>query len=82
MQILERETKKTMLCVIIALMPALIMAVYNFGARAFILTLVCVAASVLFEFLFEKITKRENTVSDLSAIVTGLLLAYNLPPSL
>ncbi|PWM66901.1 MAG: Na+-transporting NADH:ubiquinone oxidoreductase subunit D [Eubacteriales Family XIII. Incertae Sedis bacterium] len=81
MQILERETKKTMLCVIIALMPALIMAVYNFGARAFILTLVCVAASVLFEFLFEKITKRENTVSDLSAIVTGLLLAYNLPPT-
>ena len=62
-------------------MPALIMAVYNFGARAFILTLVCVAASVLFEFLFEKITKRENTVSDLSAIVTGLLLAYNLPPT-
>ena len=49
MQILERETKKTMLCVIIALMPALIMAVYNFGARAFILTLVCVAASVLFD---------------------------------
>ena len=81
MQILERETKKTMLCVIIALMPALIMAVYNFGARAFILTLVCVAVSVLFEFLFEKITKRENTVSDLSAIVTGLLLAYNLPPT-
>ena len=81
MQILERETKKTMLCVIIALMPALIMAVYNFGARVFILTLVCVAASVLFEFLFEKITKRENTVSDLSAIVTGLLLAYNLPPT-
>lgn len=81
MQILERETKKTMFCVIIALMPALIMAVYNFGARAFILTLVCVAASVLFEFLFEKITKRENTVSDLSAIVTGLLLAYNLPPT-
>ena len=81
MQILERETKKTMLCVIIALMPALIMAVYNFGTRAFILTLVCVAASVLFEFLFEKITKRENTVSDLSAIVTGLLLAYNLPPT-
>ena len=81
MQILDRETKKTMLCVIIALMPALIMAVYNFGARAFILTLVCVAASVLFEFLFEKITKRENTVSDLSAIVTGLLLAYNLPPT-
>ena len=81
MQILERETKKTMLCVIIALMPALIMSVYNFGARAFILTLVCVAASVLFEFLFEKITKRENTVSDLSAIVTGLLLAYNLPPT-
>jgi len=82
MQTLEKDTKRTMLCVIIALMPALIMAVYNFGARALILTLVCVAASILFEFLFEKVTKRENTVSDLSAIVTGLLLAYNLPPTL
>lgn len=82
MQTLERDTSKTMLCVIIALMPALIMAVYNFGARALILTLVCVAASVLFEFLFEKITKRENTVTDFSAIVTGLLLAFNLPPTL
>lgn len=82
MQTLERDTSKTMLCVIIALMPALIMAVYNFGARALILTLVCVAASVLFEFLFEKITKRNNTVSDFSAIVTGLLLAFNLPPTL
>lgn len=51
------------------------------GARAFILTLVCVEQAYSLSSLFEKITKRENTVSDLSAIVTGLLLAYNLPPT-
>ncbi len=78
----EKDTSRQMLCVIIALAPALIMAVYNFGARAFILTAVCILASVLFEFLFAKTTKRENTISDLSAVVTGLLLAYNLPPTL
>lgn len=79
---LGNDTRKTMLCVIIALMPALLVAVYNFGLRALLLTAVCVIACVLFEFLFEKLVKRRNTVGDLSAVVTGLILAYNLPPTL
>ena len=73
------STQKIMLCVIIALCPSLIAAIYYFGFMALVLTVICCTACVLFEFLFDKITKRENTISDLSAIVTGMLLAFNLP---
>ncbi|MDR1755170.1 MAG: RnfABCDGE type electron transport complex subunit D [Eubacterium sp.] len=76
------STMKIMLTVIISLIPTLVAAVYYFGARALILTVVCVVFCVIFEFLFNKITKREQTVSDLSAVVTGVILAFNLPVSL
>lgn len=75
-------TQKIMLNVIIALCPALIMATYIFGLKALLLTVICCASCVLFEWLFGKITKRENTISDLSAVVTGMLLAFNLPAEL
>ncbi len=75
-------TQKIMLNVIIALCPALIASVVIFGLKALVLTVICCTACVLFEFLFDKITKRENTISDLSAIVTGMLLAFNLPVDL
>ncbi len=75
-------TQKVMLAVIIALCPALIAATVIFGLKALLLTVICCAACVLFEFLFDKITKRDNTVSDLSAVVTGMLLAFNLPVDL
>lgn len=75
-------TQKVMLNVIIALCPALIASVVIFGLKALLLTVICCAACVLFEFLFDKITKRDNTISDLSAIVTGMLLAFNLPVDL
>ena len=65
--------------VIIALVPAGIAAVYYFGYRALILILASVLACVLSEFLFNKFTKRKQTVKDLSAVVTGILLAYNVP---
>lgn len=67
-----------MLAVIIALMPAAGYGVYNFGIRALAVILVTVASTVLTEFLYGLLRKR-TTISDLSAVVTGLLLALNMP---
>ncbi|MEG1603771.1 MAG: RnfABCDGE type electron transport complex subunit D [Cloacibacillus sp.] len=76
------ETPKIMGWVIAALAPAGLAGVYFFGLRAAAVMAVCVASCVFFEYLWEKLTKRPVTVSDLSAAVTGLLLAYNLPPTI
>ena len=73
------STTSVMRDVLIALLPAVVASVLVFGTSALLLEVVCVAASILFEYLFRKITKRTNTISDLSAAVTGLLLAMNLP---
>ena len=73
------STTSVMGDVLIALLPAVVASVLVFGTRALLLEVVCVAASILFEYLFRKITKRTNTISDLSAAVTGLLLGLNLP---
>ena len=67
-----------MLDVVIALMPAAIMGTVIFGLRALAVIGVCVGSAVLFEFLFNLITKKEQTVLDFSAVITGLLLALNL----
>lgn len=75
-------TSRIMLDVIIALCPAFIVAIIVFGFNAALVTGVCVAACVFFEWAFEKITHRKNTIGDFSAAVTGLLLAYNLPPTI
>lgn len=75
-------TQKIMLNVIIALCPALVMSTYIFGIKALLMTVICCTSCVLLEFLFNKITKREDTISDLSAVVTGMLLAFNLPVDL
>ena len=64
--------------VLIALLPATIAGVIIFGERALSVILVCVLSAIGFEFLFNRITKRTQTVGDLSAAVTGLLLALNL----
>lgn len=71
-----------MLDVIIALVPALVMACVYFGTRALALTAVCVGTAVLAEWLCRKAMKRNNTIGDLSAVVTGLILAFNLPATL
>ena len=76
------STQRIMLDVIIALCPALIASFVFFGPRALLLAAVTVLSCVLSEYVSRKIMKRSNTVPDLSCIVTGLLLAFNLPVSL
>ncbi len=78
----EETTRVLMLDVVIALCPALIWGVYLFGWRALALTLLSVASSVLFEALYNKLIKKRVPIKDLSAVVTGMLLAFTLPPSL
>ena len=75
----KKTTTGIMLDVIIALCPALVAGCIIFGLRALLVTAVCLAAAVLSEFLFNLVCKREQTIRDLSAAVTGLLLALNLP---
>jgi len=72
-------TSRIMLDVLIALIPAFIASIIIFGARAALVTCVCVISCFIFEWGFEKITKRPNTVGDCSACITGVLLAFNLP---
>lgn len=73
---------KIMLYVIIALLPASIFGVYNFGLRALLLIAVCIATCVASEWIFEKIVHKKSTITDFSAVLTGLLLALNLPYTL
>lgn len=73
------STQKVMLNVIIAMLPALAAATIIFGIKALVLTVICCACCVLFEWLFCKVTKKDSTIHDLSAVVTGMLLAFNLP---
>lgn len=75
----ETGTSSIMRDVAIALMPACLFGIYNNGYRALLVILISVAAAVLTEFLFEKLCKRPVTVGDWSAVVTGLILAVNLP---
>lgn len=65
--------------VLISLLPATVAGILIFGLRALLVVAVCVLSSVLFEALFNVIVKKEQTIGDLSAVVTGLLLALNLP---
>ncbi len=79
----DKDTSaRIMLYVIIALMPASVFGVINFGIRALVLILVCVAVCVASEWVFEKLIHKKSTINDFSAVVTGLLLALNLPHTL
>ena len=78
----NETTTGIMLDVIIALLPALVMSVVYFGLRALVLTATCVVTCVAAEYLSRKAMKRNNTIGDLSAIVTGIILAFNLPATL
>ena len=75
----KTTTTGIMLDVIIALLPATIAGVIIFGLRALAVVAACVATTVLCEGIFNKLVKKEQTIGDLSAVVTGLLLALNLP---
>lgn len=72
-------TSTIMRDVLIALLPAVVASICFFGSQALIVEVLCIAVAVLCEWVFEKICKRPNTIGDLSAAVTGLLLALNLP---
>ena len=76
------STQKIMQRVCLALVPTLVVSVLWYGISALILTAVTVAACVLFEMGYCKLVGRENPTGDFSAVVTGLLLAFNMPASL
>lgn len=73
------STDKIMLCVILSLLPATIVGICNFGMDALIITVLSIASCVVSEFLYTKLMKKKTTIGDFSAVVTGLLLAMNLP---
>jgi electron transport complex protein RnfD len=75
------DIQKTMAMVIVALLPALAGGVYFFGPRALLVTAASVASAVVAEYLFRKVLRREPHIEDLSAVVTGLLLALIVPIS-
>ncbi len=75
-------TRRIMLDVIVALLPAVVAGIYFFGFQAALVILVTVVAAVGTEYFMRIGLKREQTISDLSAVVTGLLLALNLPPTI
>lgn len=72
-------TKSIMRDVILALIPAGLFGIYNFGINALTVIVVAIASCVLTEYLFCKFMKKPQSIGDLSAVVTGILLAYNLP---
>lgn len=77
-----QDTRAVMAWVLAALAPAGAAGIYFFGLRAAAVMAVCVASCKISEYIWQKLAKQTITVGDLSAAVTGLLLAYNLPPSI
>ena len=77
----KMSTQIIMLCVVIALLPTTVFGIYNFGQNALILVIVTVLSCVLYEYLFDLLVHKSITIKDGSAVVTGLLLALNLPPN-
>jgi electron transport complex protein RnfD len=75
----KHSTQSIMRDVIIALLPAAVMGVVIFGIQAALVIVLSVASSVFFEAVYQKLAKKPSTIGDLSAVVTGLLLAMNLP---
>lgn len=72
-------TSRIMQMVVIALLPATVFGIWNFGFRALLVVLITVASSVGFEWLYDRLMNKPDTVTDFSAVVTGLLLALNMP---
>ena len=78
----KMTTSRIMQLVVIALLPTTLFGIWNFGFRAFLVVLVTVASSVFFEWLYNRLMHKKNTINDFSAVVTGLLLALNMPPQI
>ncbi|WP_461815815.1 RnfABCDGE type electron transport complex subunit D [Faecalimonas sp.] len=77
----KTTTANLMLCVVLALLPTAAFGIYNFGIQALVIILITVGSAVLTEYLYQKFMHKQVTVCDFSAVVTGLLLALNLPPT-
>ena len=75
----DETTQSLMANVIVALCPCVVASAIIFGVRALLVTAVSVVACVVFEWLYCKLLKRANPISDLSAVVTGIILAMNVP---
>lgn len=75
-------TSRIMQLVVIALLPATLFGIWNFGFRALLVVAVTVASSVFFEWIYDRLMHKPNTITDFSAVVTGLLLALNMPPQI
>ena len=75
-------TSRIMLYVVIAMLPTTLFGIFNFGFRALLLILATVASCVASEFVYNKIVHKQQTIGDLSAVVTGMILALNLPVNL
>ena len=73
---------RIMQLVALALLPTTLFGIWNFGFRALLVVLVTVASSVFFEWLYDRLMHKKNTINDFSAVVTGLLLALNMPPQI
>ena len=78
----KTDTSRIMLFVIISLLPATVFGIINFGPRALAVVVVTILSAVISEWIFCKIVHREHTIKDLSAVVTGLLLALNFPSTI
>ncbi|HIW51433.1 MAG TPA: RnfABCDGE type electron transport complex subunit D [Candidatus Blautia intestinavium] len=75
-------TERIMQLVVIALLPSTLFGIWNFGFHAFLVIAATVLSSVIFEWLYDRFMHKPNTVGDFSAVVTGLLLALNMPPQI
>ncbi len=73
------DTQRIMLYVILSLVPAAVFGIFNFGISAAVMIALSIGSCVASEYIFERIVKKKSTIKDLSAVVTGLLLALNLP---
>ena len=78
----KMTTSRIMQLVALALLPTTLFGIWNFGFRALLVVLVTVASSVFFEWLYDRLMHKKNTINDFSAVVTGLLLALNMPPQI
>ena len=76
------DTTRIMMMVLIGLAPSFLVSIYVFGARVISLTLVCAVASVFFEWAWNKLMHKRQTIGDLSAVLTGVLIAFNVPSGL
>lgn len=78
----KSTTRRIMFDVVLSLFPAAAFGVYNFGFSALVIIVTCVLSCVIFEIIWNWLLKKKNSIGDLTAIITGIILALNLPPTI